>query len=271
MAKSSIHFQGVKANSEGHNLRLNSNLDYVFTDLSHLNRNYTFTENIGDSTNAEHSNFLRSLVKEKTGRKAQDKAHMMQEGCFNFNPEHTDEEIKLAIESFCQQMNLKPVRLSIHRDEGHTKDEVRKLNLHGHLVVEWIDRETGKSHKWDKNRASEAQTILAECLGMERGKKSTKRHLNSLEYKIQQKEKEVEQMHLQMLGKMALDFLKEKETYTEFEKDYIPKHADYKKFVQIGYYEQEQEKKRAAAERKEKWEKAQELDQDQNQKGIRLR
>lgn len=261
MAKSSIHFQGIKANSESHNLRLNSNLDYVFSDLSHLNKNYTFEENIEPgTTNVEHINFLRSLVKEKTGRKAQEKAHMMQEGCFNFNPGHTDEEIKVAIESFCLQMNLKPVRLSIHRDEGHTKDGVRKLNLHGHLVVEWIDRETGKSHKWDKKRASEAQTVLAECLGMERGKESTKRHLNALEYKIQQKEKEVEQMHLQMLGKMALDFLKENDLYEHFKQNYLPEHEDYKMFKRFAWMELERE----MAERKN-------TPEEKKNKGFRLR
>lgn len=199
MAKSSIHFQGIKSNSEGHNLRLNSNLDYVFSDLSHQNENYTFTENISEETsNSEHINFLKNLVKQKTGRAAQSKAHMLQEGVFNFNPEHTGAEIIKAIRLFCDQMQLKPVKLSIHRDEGHIDKATgaRKLNLHAHLTVEWVNRMTGKSHKWDKKTASEAQTVLAECLGMERGKQSSRAHLDALNYKIQAREALLEEIEL---------------------------------------------------------------------------
>ena len=196
MAISSIHFQGIKENSEGHNKRLNQNLDYVFKELSPSNRNFIYSENIEKGVkNAQHAAFLKKLVKEKTGRSVQARAHVMQEGVFNFNPEHTDKQIFDAARLFCKEMNLRPVRLSIHRDEGHKlPDGTIKLNLHAHLTVEWIDRSTGKSHKWNREDMSKCQTVLAECLNMQRGKKSTKTHLSALEYKLSRKVYQVSEL-----------------------------------------------------------------------------
>ena len=43
------------------------------------------------------------------------------------------------------------------------------MNLHGHLVVDCIDHQTGRTVKLDDHDMKEFQTVLAESLGMERG------------------------------------------------------------------------------------------------------
>ena len=220
-AISSIHFEGVKENSEGHNKRLNQNLDYIYDDLSYLNSNIIFPENIDFGvTNSEHIKFLQEIVKTKTGRKAQAKSHMLQEGVFNFSEHHTDKEIQHGIQDFCTRMKLVPIRLSIHRDEGRKKlnpDGTRNMNLHAHLTVEWVNRETGKSHRWSKETASECQTVLAECLGMERGELKSKTgliHLDALAYKVQAQANEL-QLKEQEQKQINEKIQKEKQNVTE--------------------------------------------------------
>lgn len=70
-----------------------------------------------------------------------------------------------------QSKGLQAVRLDLHHDEGHT-DELtgeRKYNHHAHIVVDWIDHNTGKSRKLSKEDTREMQTQLAASLRMERG------------------------------------------------------------------------------------------------------
>lgn len=79
----------------------------------------------------------------------------------------------------------------IHRDEGHysNPEDVAtwKPNLHAHIVWDWMNHETGKSCKLDEKTMSEMQTVLAECLEMQRGisKKLTgKEHLERNDFII---------------------------------------------------------------------------------------
>ncbi len=85
--------------------------------------------------------------------------------------------------------------LHIHRDEGHYDKESNntwKPNFHAHIVVENIDRGTGKSVKWNRDDLSAIQDFFAEALKMERGIKSNKKHLGALEYKVK---KELENLN----------------------------------------------------------------------------
>ena len=58
------------------------------------------------------------------------------------------------------------------RDEGHYgipgDNATWKPNLHAHIVWDWMNHDTGKSCKLDEKAMSEMQTVLAECLEMER-------------------------------------------------------------------------------------------------------
>ena len=191
MAKSSIHIKPVKVNSENHNLRL-KDYKHVRQDLTHLN----FSRMIKEQPIREIRKELEILVKNKTGRKMQKKATPIREGVFLFTEKHTNKDIEKALEGIEQTFGIKPIQLHIHRDEGHYKKdkEGNKTdewvpNLHAHVVFEWINRETGKAFKLKRDDMSKLQTHFATALGMERGQKSTKKHKNALEFKIEQHEK----------------------------------------------------------------------------------
>lgn len=61
--------------------------------------------------------------------------------------------------------------------------EAWKPNYHAHMIFDWTDGETGRTRKLNKQDMAEMQTILAECLGMERGISSDRKHLSAIQYK----------------------------------------------------------------------------------------
>jgi hypothetical protein len=187
--KSSINFQPVKSTSESHNLRLRD-FDYVRKDL----KEYNYSTHSSDFKNQpQRITELKKIIKEKTGRTVQEKTVILKEGVFLIKPEHTNEQLFDTAKKFGIEFNLKVVELHIHRDEGHWKIEnevkVWKPNLHAHLVIENIDRNTGKSLGWKRDDMVKIQDFFAQELKMERGKSSSKKHVDSKIWKI---EKEIE-------------------------------------------------------------------------------
>tara|TARA_R110001606_G_scaffold178630_1_gene325226 strand:- start:486 stop:1205 length:720 start_codon:yes stop_codon:yes gene_type:complete len=183
MAKSSIHIKPVKSNSENHNLR-KVKLDYVREDLTALNKSYS-NKSISESLKE-----LKTLVKGKTGRKMQAKATPIREGVFLFNKNHTNDDIIKIAGGFKKYFGIMPIQIHIHRDEGHYQklDGEWKPNYHAHIIFEWIDRETGRSVKLNRDEMSKMQSYVAQSLNMERGKSSSKKHLSSIQWKVAQKE-----------------------------------------------------------------------------------
>jgi len=189
MAKSSIHIQPIKASSESHNLR-ETKLDYVREDLT--KNNYSWTQDSISNLRKE----IKILVKEKTGRTMQKKATPYREGVFLFTEEHTDEDLKKVVLGVEKEFGIKAVQLHVHRDEGHYSimDGKWKPNLHAHVIFEWINRDTGKSFKLSREEMSKLQTYFALSLGMERGVKTLKKHLNSRKFKALEERKKAIQL-----------------------------------------------------------------------------
>jgi hypothetical protein len=190
MEKSSIHFENVKPTSQSHNLRLRE-FDYVRKDLKHLNKSFGNMK-----PHPEVIDELKILIKEKTGRTAQAKAKFLIEGVFLFTSKHSDTDLVNVAKEFGRKFNVVVKELHIHRDEGHYEkiNNEWKPNYHAHLVVENINRKTGKSVKWNKEDLSSIQDYFAEALQMQRGIKSDKKHLNSLEYKVKKEVENLKQM-----------------------------------------------------------------------------
>lgn len=186
MSKSSIHIKPVKNNSESHNLR-KTKLDYVKEEYSKYNYSVSYLA-ISDSRKE-----LEIIAKELTGRSMQAKATPIREGVFLFDKNHTNEDLLKMTLGIEAKFGIKPIQLHVHRDEGHQDLETKKWkpNLHAHIIFEWLNRETGKSFKLDKQKMSELQTYFAEELKMERGKQSTRKHLNALEYKVEKQNENV--------------------------------------------------------------------------------
>lgn len=181
MAKTSIHIEPCKiGSSEQHNQRL-KHLDYVRPDLSKLNESW-----VGVADLPAHLEHLKTLVKEKTGRKMQAKATPIREGVIVIRQDTTIEQLKGLATAIEQRWGIKTLQIYTHMDEGHTDSEGSwKPNLHAHIVFDWVNHETGKSIKLSRQDMAEMQTMVADCLEMVRGESSDLKHLNAIQYKTQ--------------------------------------------------------------------------------------
>lgn len=232
MAKAtSSHFVPALSGAEEHNER-QKQLDYVRKDLSHLNQ----TWKAADFTTVDQA---RKTVAEKYkaahGRKLPKNATPIQETVVVLSPDTTMKQLQNLAQRIQDTWGFRPLAIYTHMDEGHVKSKTWKPNLHAHLIFDTTDSngETLKpisekmrksqQSKWEKKEAELAQKegreprkffapdswklpafdymqdLTAECLGMARGEKSGKRHLDALEYKIAKQEERnaqlIEQNH----------------------------------------------------------------------------
>lgn len=92
---------------------------------------------------------------------------------------------------------IHPVRIDLHHDEGYQdSDGKRKYNHHAHIVMDYLDHNTGKTVKLTKEDIEELQGVVADALGMERGEKKAvtgARHLNPAEYRQEEAERKAKE------------------------------------------------------------------------------
>lgn len=190
MSKSSIHIVPVKAGSEKHNQR-EKELSYVRSDLSHLNSSFIVR------SIAEAKQFAEKNCKEKTGRSMQAKATPIREGVLLIGQHHTADDLKKLGSRIEEKFGIKTIQGYCHKDEGHYDKITQewKPNYHAHMVFDWTDHSTGKSIKMSRDDMAELQTIVADSLGLERGQSSSKEHLNAIQYKNQQEQKDLAMVH----------------------------------------------------------------------------
>lgn len=147
---------------------------------------------------------LKVLVKQKTGRAMQCKdmeytdrktgkkrkrsgSSAIREGCPPIKPDTRIEDFDLFVKWLADK-GISVISIDLHHDEGHADPLTDDLlpNHHAHIIVDWMNHETGKSVKLDANDCKEMQTVLAESLGMERGtpkEDSGIEGLSAIEYK----------------------------------------------------------------------------------------
>ena len=212
MAKTGINFQRCNVGSvEAHNERTQKYLDgvrksgrklYFFQDLTHLNKSIvnpeyedlscaeifekqkeTYMRKVGQKPNMED----RVVTNQKTGKTRTISGWSpLREGVAPIKEDTKLEDFAPFI-AWCNDNGLNVVRIDLHFDEGYenTKGE-RTYNRHAHIVVDWMDWSTGKTAKLDASKMSEAQDVIADALGMERGAKKLETgavHLNPAEYR----------------------------------------------------------------------------------------
>lgn len=184
MAQTSIHIEPVKAGSEEHNTRARR-LDYVRHDLTKKNQSYTFTDYQG-VTIEELLQEIKGDYAAEHGKKLHAKATPVREAVAVIEAGTTMQQLQ----NFCQECKsrwgISAVQIHMHKDEGHdAEDGEWHPNLHAHIVFDWYDRRTHTTVKMSKQDMCEMQTLLAECLGMERGVSSDRKHLNVIQQKNQ--------------------------------------------------------------------------------------
>ena len=222
--KTSINIKPCNiGSSEAHNRRtaeylanIRSEKFYIRTDLMAGNETWV-SPDFGEDTLTDRYNQIAAMVKEKTGRAMQTKdrervnkktgkvtivrgSTPLKEGVVVIKEDTTMEQLQ----KFCKVCNdrwgVTALQVFIHRDEGHYgipgDNATWKPNLHAHIVWDWMNHDTGKSCKLDEKAMSEMQTVLAECLEMERGtsKEVTgKEHLERTDFILAKQKQEAEQ------------------------------------------------------------------------------
>lgn len=223
--KTSINIKPCNiGSSEAHNRRTAEYLAhigkekfYVRTDLMAANETWVAPD-FGGTSLSERYNQIAAMVKEKTGRAMQTKdrervnkktgkvtvvrgSTPLKEGVVVIKDDTTLEQLQHFCEVCKERWGITALQIFIHRDEGHYgipgDTDTWKPNLHAHIVWDWMNHDTGKSCKLDDKAMSDMQTLLAECLEMERGtsKEVTgKEHLERADFIITKQKQEAEQV-----------------------------------------------------------------------------
>ena len=175
---------------------------YFWDEFRHLNlswRNQSYTKPL-----PELFEDMKVLVKQKTGRAMQCKpvettdrktgkkktrsgCSAIREGCPPIKPDTRIEDFAPFVR-WLEGYGITVISIDLHHDEGHPDAETDDLlpNHHAHIIVDWLNHETGKTVKIDNEVCKQMQTVLAESLGMERGtpKEDTGiEGLSAIEYK----------------------------------------------------------------------------------------
>ena len=222
--KTSINIKPCNVGSSGpHNRRTAEYLAnirkekiYIRTDLMAKNEAWVSPE-LGDTSLAERNRQIAAMVKEKTGRAMQTKdrekvnrktgkvtivrgSTPIKEGVVVIKEDTTMKQLQHFCEVCRQRWGITALQIFIHRDEGHYAipgdTATWKPNLHAHIVWDWMNHDTGKSCKLNEKDMSGMQTVLAECLEMERGTSKAetgKEHLERTDFIIAKQKQEAEQ------------------------------------------------------------------------------
>lgn len=222
--KTSINIKPCNiGSSEAHNRRTAEYLAnigkekfYIRTDLMASNETWVAPD-FGSTSLTDRYNQIAAMVKEKTGRAMQTKdrervnkktgkvsivrgSTPLKEGVIVIKEDTTLEQLQHFCELCNERWGITALQIFIHRDEGHYSNPKNtatwKPNLHAHIVWDWMNHDTGKSCKLNEKAMSEMQTLLAECLEMERGisKELTgKKHLERNDFILAKQKQEAEQ------------------------------------------------------------------------------
>ena len=282
--KTSINIKPCNIGSSGpHNRRTAEYLAnirkekiYIRTDLMAKNEAWVSPE-LGDTSLAERNRQIAAMVKEKTGRAMQTKdrekvnrktgkvtivrgSTPIKEGVVVIKEDTTMEQLQHFCEVCRQRWGITALQIFIHRDEGHYgvpgDTATWKPNLHAHIVWDWMNHDTGKSCKLNEKDMSEMQTVLAECLEMERGTSKAetgKEHLERTDFIIAKQKQEAEQVQAEKEAAQA-------------ERDAAVREADNAKSehekLQVGNEEKQRRSKELDSEIAEKEERAREADRE---------
>src|SRR5574344_1380504 len=233
--KSSIHIKPCNiASSEAHNRRtaeymrhIGESRIYVVPELSTDNEQW-INPDFGTPDLRTHSDNIKQMVKEKTGRAMQEKERErkgkngqiikvagcspIREGVLLIRPDTTLADVRKFGEECQRRWGITPLQIFLHKDEGHwlsgqpeagdresfqVGEKWFKPNYHAHVVFDWMNHETGKSQKLNDDDMMEMQSLASDILLMERGKSKSitgKEHLERNDFIIEKQKAELQRM-----------------------------------------------------------------------------
>lgn len=192
MAKTCIRVEAYKIGSaERHNLR-SKELDYIRPELTHRNEQWI------ERPITEVHQDITEKYKAATGQSLQKRATPIREGVIVISEDTTLRQLQNLAEKLEERFGVHAFQIYTHKDEGANvwdgREEAWKPNYHAHMIFDWTDGHTGKTIKLNKHDMAEMQTITAECLNMERGISSDRKHLSAIQYKNQMETEKAEQL-----------------------------------------------------------------------------
>lgn len=191
MAKSSINFQKASAHWEKHNARQDEP-SYLLPPEFRKKSNYFWRAELSPQEifKAEHSKCSKGK------RPRFENSHW--EAVLNLNADHNEKDVKRVVQHIAKTLNIIPVAIAIHRDEGHLNERGCPVyNYHAH--INFITVKDGRQN-WRKEYIKpetlrQLQTDVAKLLGMERGedKRETQvERLSAKQFKAAAKAKEAQ-------------------------------------------------------------------------------
>ena len=165
MAKSSINFQKASAHWQKHNARQDEPSYLLPQEFRKANYFWRAKLSPQEIFKAEHSKCSKGK------RPRFENSHW--EAVVNLNANHTEKDVERVVQHIAKTLNIIPVAIAIHRDEGHLNERGRPVyNYHAH--INFITVKDGRQN-WRKEYIKpetlrQLQTEVAELLGMERGK-----------------------------------------------------------------------------------------------------
>ena len=227
MRKSSINFRKILPNSESHNQRLRP-MEHVDKNLTENNEQWIvesckdrFPKIVNlyqqkakkryyDKVNKlaeENPNLTNQEVVQLAKKKFRQRLMMpntsqpIREAVVNLEARHTMEDLKKLAETLRIKKGLHCFQIYIHRDEGYKDKKTGEFetNYHGHMIFDWQNKATGQMNNLNRLDLAEVQSIVADTLGMERGKEGSKAvRLEAQAYKANKRLEELEDDIIQL-------------------------------------------------------------------------
>ena len=233
--KSSIHIKPCKtSSSEAHNRRtaeymrnIGKSKIYIVPELTANNEQW-INPGFGNPDLQAHYDYIKRMVKEKTGRAMQEKERErkgkngkiikvagcspIREGVLLIRPDTTLADVQKFGEECQRRWGITPLQIFLHKDEGHwlngkpdaeDKESFQvgerwfKPNYHAHIVFDWMTHDTGKSQKLNDDDMMEMQTLASDILSMQRGQSKAetgKEHLERNDFIIEKQKAELQRI-----------------------------------------------------------------------------
>ena len=233
--KSSIHIKPCKtSSSEAHNRRtaeymrnIGKSKIYIVPELTANNEQW-INPGFGNPDLQAHYDYIKQMVKEKTGRAMQEKERErkrkngkiikvagcspIREGVLLIRPDTTLADVHKFGEECQRRWGITPLQIFLHKDEGHwlggqpTQEDKEsfkvgekwfKPNYHAHIVFDWMNHDTGKSQKLNDDDMMAMQTLASDILSMKRGQSKAetgKKHLERNDFIIEKQKEEMNRL-----------------------------------------------------------------------------
>ncbi len=200
---------------------------YIVPELTANNEQW-INSGFGNPDLQAHYDYIKRMVKEKTGRAMQEKERErkrkngkiikvagcspIREGVLLIRPDTTLSDVHKFGEECQRRWGITPLQIFLHKDEGHwlggqpTQEDKEsfkvgekwfKPNYHAHIVFDWMNHDTGKSRKLNDEDMTEMQSLASDILLMERGQSKAvtgKEHLERNDFIIEKQKAELQRM-----------------------------------------------------------------------------